>query len=80
MSDDLERQIDIEQQRARMQDMLRNSEAALMIALDKEGNLYTAYVNLNWIERRGMIELLHDTAPRFEPENVDTSDADDDEG
>lgn len=81
MSDAMDRQIELEQQRARMQDLLRNAEAALMISLNKEGELITSYINLNWIERRGMIELLHDSAPRFEPEGVDTSDVDeDDEG
>ena len=59
--------MDIEEQRAYMQDILRNCKASIIIALDGEGELTSAYMNLNPIERRGLIELMRDTAPRFFP-------------
>lgn len=61
----MDRQINIEEQRARMQDILRNCNASIIIALDGDNHLVTAYMNLNPIERRGLIELLGDTAPGF---------------
>ena len=61
MSD--ERFIDIEQQRAYMQRLLRDANMALMVSIDQEGQLMTSYMNMNNIERRGLIDLLQDTKP-----------------
>ena len=57
--------INIEEQRAYLQQLLRGSHCALLIVIDESGELVTGYMNLNPIERRGMIDTLMDTKPRF---------------
>ncbi|MCP4897738.1 MAG: hypothetical protein GY906_12265 [bacterium] len=66
MTDEQGREIDKEQQRAEMLGMLRHAHCALLIVVSDDGQLRSAYLNLNPIERRGILELLHDTAPRFD--------------
>lgn len=70
------RAIDIEQQRAYLQQILRGSKQALIIAVDENGELVSGYMNMNPIERRGIIELLGDTAPTFLPFFEDGDDED----
>jgi len=69
--DDADRLIDIEEQRARMQDTLRNCSCAIMIALNGKGELMVSYMNMDPVQRRGLIELLTDTKPRFWPVDED---------
>jgi len=77
VTDPNERQIDIEMQRIYMQRILRDCQASVLIAVDREGGLVSAYMNLSPIERRGMIELLHDSVPRFfAAEDEDNGDED----
>jgi hypothetical protein len=67
----------IEEQRAYMQQILRGCKASIIIAVNEDSELVSAYMNLTSMERRGMIELLHDTAPRFFPVGeMDEDDAD----
>lgn len=60
-----DRAIDIELQRSYMQQILRGCRASIIIAVDEKGEMVSAFMNLNSIERRGLIELLGDTAPSF---------------
>ena len=64
-----------EQQRAYMQSILRNCAGGVLISVDRDGELTISYMNLTQIERRGIIELLHDTVPKFLM-MVDTDDDD----
>ena len=65
-----------EQLRAQMLGSLRRAHAALVITMDKDGRISTSYFNLTTVERRGLIEILQDTAPHFYP----VSEEDDDDG
>jgi hypothetical protein len=74
-----ERFIDIEMQRSYMQQIIRDCNSSIIIAIDTKGEMVSAFMNLNPIERRGMIELLGDTAPSFfaiEEEGDDDADTD----
>lgn len=75
-NDPSDRAIDIEMQRSYMQQILRDCRASIIIAVDPDGEMVSAFMNLNSIERRGLIELLHDTAPTF----VSYEEEDPDEG
>lgn len=65
--EDMNRQIDIEQQRARMQRIIRDCQCGVLVALSEDGELVSAYMNLNPIERRGLGEILRDMGPKFSP-------------
>lgn len=72
-------QIEKEMQRSEMLELLRSCHSAVIIAVDPEEGLVHAYMNLSPIERRGMAELMRDTAPRFYPhldEELETDDED----
>ena len=67
MTDDMDRQIDIELQRSQMQEALRDCQSAVMLTVTSKGELLHTYMNVTDIERRGMVELMGDTAPQFFP-------------
>ena len=75
---DADRQIDIEQQRARIQMIVRDCDSGIFVGFDSDGELTLAYMNMSPIEWRGLIDLLNDTKPRFF-QYLDEDD-DDDEG
>lgn len=75
---DADRQIDIEQQRAVMQRLLRDCESGIFVGFDSDGDLSLAFMNLSPIERRGLVDLLTDTKPRFFPIQGMEDDDDDD--
>lgn len=65
MSDGDDRQFRIEEQRARLQNLLRGSGMALMIVVDEDGSLVTGFMNCNQIEVVGLAKVLNDLAPNI---------------
>lgn len=62
MADEMDRQIAIEQQRARMQNLLRDANMALIVAVDANGQLCTYYMNCNPVEVLGLARALDSMA------------------
>lgn len=58
MSDPMDRQINIEEQRARMQTLLRHCESGLLITT-QEGTVRTAFVNASDLELLGLVKVLN---------------------
>lgn len=56
-----------ERLRAEILGSVRRAHAALVITMDKDGRIVASYFNLTTVERRGLIEILQDTAPHFYP-------------
>lgn len=66
MTDDsMERVIAIEEQRARMQDMLRHSKMAVIVGVTEDGSLCAYYMNCNPVEVLGLSKALYDMAPHI---------------
>jgi len=62
MSDSMDRLVNIEEQRARMATILRESSSAMMISINPDGQLITAYMNCNAIDLLGMSRALNEAA------------------
>lgn len=54
-----------EMQRFEMLGQLRRARSAVLVTVEMDGTLTASYFNLTPVERRGMIEIMGDTAPHF---------------
>jgi uncharacterized protein YunC (DUF1805 family) len=79
MADDsMERQINVEQQRMVMQDLLRNANMAIMVAVNEKGQILSAYLNCSPIELIGLSQVMVNHVQGFGMEFLDPDDDDDD--
>lgn len=65
MSEEFDKRVDIEEDRAVAQEALRVAKKALIVTVDEDGGGCVRHFNLTSIEHRGLVELLRDTSPEF---------------
>ena len=64
MSDPMDRLVNIEEQRARMKQLLNEADTAILVTMEEGTNeLAFSYMNCNAIDLLGMTRALHDAAP-----------------
>lgn len=76
--DSMDSQIEKEMQRSEMLELLREANSAVIICVHPVDGLVHAFMNLNPVERRGMAELMRDTAPKFYPAHDDDLETEED--